>query len=86
MLSDSHVNIVLHNVAKACHIFRGIRCRKVSNSYNDVQGRSRSLVMAPFSRPSVVSCWSSIVSVCLVLYPRYCHLFVSCTAITDVMC
>ena len=79
-LSNAHVNIV----PKACHIFRGIRFRKVWNSWNDLQGHWRSL--AAFSRPPVISCWSSIVTVYLVLFPRYCHSFASCTAVTVMSC
>jgi len=38
-----------------CYISSGMTVRKVSNSYSDLQGNSRSLVLVPFDRLHMIS-------------------------------
>jgi len=40
-----------YRIASVCYISRGIGVRNVSNSKRDLQGLSRSLLLAPFERP-----------------------------------
>jgi len=42
-------------------IFPELRVRKVSDSESDLQDHSRSFVLVPLDRPSVIFCSSSIV-------------------------
>jgi len=39
-----------HFIAKTCKTFQNIKFKKVSNSWNDLQGHSRSFILAPFDR------------------------------------
>jgi len=57
-LSNLHVNVV----ANTCYIFYNIRFSNVSDGWGDLQGQSRSLVVVPFDRSRMISCWSSIIT------------------------